>query len=71
MILTEHGGMGLALVEPIRVGDVCCVFLGAAFSFILTPVHDGHYRLVTNCYIHGIMGWQPVDMLHAYKIILE
>ena len=71
LILTEHGGIGLALGEPIRVGDVCCVFLGAAVPFILAPVDLGQYRLVTECYIQGVMSGELVDKLDAYKIVLR
>jgi hypothetical protein len=72
LILTEYGGVGFAKEGgPIRAGDVCCVVLGAHFPFILAPVDHGRHRLVTECYIHGVMGGELVDKLDAYKIVLE
>lgn len=72
LILTEYGGVGFAKEGgPIRAGDVCCIFIGAQLPFILAPVDHGRHRLVTECYIHGVMGGELVDKLDAYKIMLR
>lgn len=72
LFLTEHAGVGFAKQGgPVRVGDVCCVFLGAAYPSILAPVDNGRHGLVIECYIHGVMGGELVDKLDTYKIVLE
>ena len=44
-------GVGDVTLEP---GDLVCVLFGGKIPFILRPV-DGKFRLVGECYLHGIM----------------
>lgn len=70
LILTQNGGMGLASGAT-AVGDACCVVLGATVPFTLAPVANGHYKLLGDSYVHGVMGGELVEKFHAHEIVLE
>lgn len=55
---TKGGYMGLGpkILQP---GDVVCVLAGGEVPFILRPDH-GYYRLVGECYLHGIMNGEAI-----------
>ena len=36
-------------------GDIVCIFDNSDVPFVLRPTFDGHYLLMGDCYIHGIM----------------
>lgn len=63
--------MRLVTGGSVRAVDVCCIFLGATYPFILASVENERYRLVTDTYIHGVMGGELVGKLKAYEITLE
>jgi hypothetical protein len=45
-----------------EVGDVGCVLFGGKMPFCLRP--QGHYYLlVGECYVHGLMAGEAIDML--------
>lgn len=50
---TEDGHLGAGLFS-IREGDLICVLLGGKTPFVLRP-DTGHYVLVGECYVHGMM----------------
>ena len=59
-IVTKSGYVGVASNQPIK-GDKVVLFSGGAVPFVLrkgSRKSGGHdlYRLVGECYIHGIMG---------------
>ncbi|RYP08673.1 hypothetical protein DL764_001801 [Monosporascus ibericus] len=52
---TSNGYMGRGLDE-VQAGDIVVVLLGAKVPFVLRGCgHNSHYRLVGECYLHGIM----------------
>jgi hypothetical protein len=51
---TTDGYIGLGPKNS-RGGDVVVIILGAGVPFILRPTNQGVYRLVGECYVHGIM----------------
>jgi hypothetical protein len=56
LFLTEIGRLGIAPNgELVEIGDICCIIFGAAVPFLLTPAKDGRHKLVSDCYIHGVM----------------
>jgi hypothetical protein len=62
LFLTEKGRIGLApRGELIEVGDVCCVIFGASVPFLLTPAKEGRHKLISECYIHGVMGGEGME----------
>lgn len=51
---TEKGYMGIG-PSKIYKDDVVCVILGGEMPFILRPTENGRYKMVGQCYTHGIM----------------
>ncbi|CAN9157232.1 unnamed protein product [Alternaria alternata] len=50
------GRLGIIPVgKLVEVGDVCCIIFGATVPFLLTPAKDGRHKLISECYIHGVM----------------
>ena len=65
LILTGNGRLGLVSSPAVEIGDDCCIFFGAKVPFILTPVRDGHHKLIGECYIHGVMDGELVEGLDS------
>ena len=59
--LTERGYVGLVM-NQVLPDDLVYVLYGAAVPFVLRPAEDqpGSYRIVGDCYIHGIMKGEAV-----------
>ena len=60
LCVTRKGYMGL-VPNSAREGDSICVFIGAEVPFVLGRSGD-EYRLVGDCYVHGIMKGEALDM---------
>jgi hypothetical protein len=63
--VTEEKYVGLVPVKA-KAGDYVCIILGCDVPFIVRE-DDGKYVLVGECYIHGIMDGEAMDM-EKYKI---
>lgn len=66
---TKGGYMGLG-PQILQPGDFVCVLAGGEVPFILRPDHD-YYKLVGECYLHGIMNGEAVrkqDHIGRFKI---
>jgi hypothetical protein len=48
--------------EGLCVGDIVCVLLGGDVPFISRPKPQGHYTLIGECYVSGIMRGEALDM---------
>ena len=57
---TSRGFFGLG-PRVLRKDDLCCILFGARVPFILRKVKK-HYLLVGECYVHGIMRGEAVNM---------
>lgn len=66
---TGRGFFGLG-PKVLRKNDICCVLFGARVPFILRKRGD-HYLLVGECYIHGIMRGEAIDMWRNGKLQLQ
>ncbi|KAL7902402.1 heterokaryon incompatibility domain-containing protein [Trichoderma sp. SZMC 28014] len=52
--------------QAMEKGDIVCVLLGGKMPFCLRPCVDSQsYFLVGECYIHGFMNGESVDMLEG------
>ncbi|KAJ4290921.1 hypothetical protein N0V90_010117 [Kalmusia sp. IMI 367209] len=52
----------LALVPVSSLpGDILCIVMGAAVPFVLRPL-DGGYKLIGECYVHGLMYGEVLKM---------
>lgn len=58
--LTSEGYFGLFPGHACQ-GDFVCVFLGCQVPFVLRPVEDRKFRLVGECYVHGIMRGEAME----------
>ncbi|KAJ4384857.1 hypothetical protein N0V86_000460 [Didymella sp. IMI 355093] len=71
LFLTRNGRSGLGPSKAMEVGDLCCIVMGATVPFLLTPGNEGRYRLVEECYIHGVMGGELLDKYEPTTIVIE
>lgn len=53
-----------------REGDVVAVINGLAVPLVLRPVSAGGFRVIGDCYCHGIMQGESVDMVEQQDIDL-
>jgi len=65
-ITTTRGYVGLA-PEDVKEGDVICILFGGKVPYALRP-RDGHYLFLGECYVHGIMDGEAMDMLTDGRI---
>ncbi|KAE8447238.1 hypothetical protein EG329_010932 [Mollisiaceae sp. DMI_Dod_QoI] len=52
-------GTGSRYVQP---GDLICVLYGGQTPFVLREVEEGRMRFVGDCYVHGIMEGEALDL---------
>jgi hypothetical protein len=70
---TLRGYMGL-VPSRARVGDQLCVLFGGQVSYMLRKRKDSSYEYVGECYIHGLMDGEALDLLsdpYADSIMLK
>ena len=60
--VTRDGYMGLVPTRAEK-GDGICVFMGGAVPFVIHPTDNGQFRLVGECYVHGLMDGKALDMV--------
>ncbi|KAH7417920.1 heterokaryon incompatibility protein-domain-containing protein [Cadophora sp. MPI-SDFR-AT-0126] len=65
LMISKKGYIGLGPV-PARQGDLICVLYGCSVPVILRKV-DKHYILVGECYVHGLMDGEALDLLAIGK----
>lgn len=53
-IATKEGYIGLA-PGTTMAGDIVCVLLGCSTPLVLRPTGKGQYKIVGDCYVHGLM----------------
>ncbi|KAL2152727.1 hypothetical protein VTH82DRAFT_5911 [Thermothelomyces myriococcoides] len=60
------------MVETIQNGDLIAVIAGLNMPVVLRPDHNGGFRLITHCYVHGIMYGEAWDRVqhHLDEIVL-
>jgi hypothetical protein len=59
--------VGLTLPKA-QAGDLICVFVGASTPFFVMEMEDEYFRLVGECYIHGLIDGEAMDDLLAGKL---
>jgi hypothetical protein len=69
MVTTARGFFGLAL-ETTQKDDIICVLLGCTMPVVLRQVGE-YYKVVGECYIHGIMEGEAMEMLNGGQVQLE
>ncbi|CCM06200.1 uncharacterized protein FIBRA_08443 [Fibroporia radiculosa] len=48
----EHVGIFPRMAD---IGDWTCVLVGGEMPFVLRQMEDGHFRMIGECFLHGIM----------------
>ena len=43
------------------VGDIICILLGGNVPFVIRECSEGRFRLIGECYIHGIMDGDAME----------
>ncbi|KAF2852158.1 HET-domain-containing protein [Plenodomus tracheiphilus IPT5] len=71
LMVTKNGRLGISPGLAAEVGDVCCVLPGASVPFVLKPSGQGVYKLVGDCYLHGVMDGQIIEELQGGRCKLE
>jgi hypothetical protein len=59
--VTTKDSLG-CMPQTAKVGDQICLFYGGRLPFVIRPCGDRRYIYVGNCYLHGIMDGEAVDM---------
>ncbi|KAF2171231.1 hypothetical protein M409DRAFT_18347 [Zasmidium cellare ATCC 36951] len=52
-------------------GDQICILRTCSVPYVLRPLENGRYRLVGDCYIHGVMEGELLDSLEFETIQIE
>ncbi|KAK4169920.1 HET-domain-containing protein [Cladorrhinum sp. PSN259] len=65
--LTKRGYMGLG-PPRMKLGDTVAVFLGGQAPFIVRQGSRNRYRLIGQCYVHGIMDGEALGMRSGMKM---
>ena len=60
--VTQDGYMGLVPTRAAK-GDAICVFMGGAVPFVIRGTDNGRFRLLGECYIHGLMDGKALDVV--------
>jgi hypothetical protein len=58
---TRNARLG-SMPKSTRVGDKICVFYGGNLPYVIRPFGEGKYTLVGDCYVHGFMYGEAMDM---------
>lgn len=59
MILTHDKSLGL-VPEEAKKGDIIAILLGCSVPVVLRPQKGGHYTLIGQSYIHGLMDGRKI-----------
>jgi hypothetical protein len=62
VIFCDDSRVGLA-PQGTKVGDEIWIFVGAATPFVIRRIDGGAYKLIGNCYVHGVMQGELMDDL--------
>lgn len=66
--ITDKGFYGLVPLLT-RPGDVSCVLVGVDVPFILRPHAALKFKLLGECYVHGVMEGQCIGMVERKEVI--
>lgn len=66
-----NGGLCGMVPERAEPGDAICVILGCAVPLVLKRRGHGRFELVGECYIHGLMDGEALDLVLDVDDITE
>ena len=70
LCITRRGFIGLAPGWASK-GDNICVVLGAAVPFVTRKSQNGNDMLIGECYVHGLMDGEALDMVLDEEDVFE
>jgi hypothetical protein len=59
MCVTTRGYLG-RVPRGSEIGDKICILFGGSVPFVLRDNHDGYFKFIGECYVHGIMDGEAV-----------
>jgi Heterokaryon incompatibility protein (HET) len=59
---TGAGYMGW-VPQNAQIGDIICYFLGGKVLYLLRPGHEANYTFIGECYLHGLMHGEALDIV--------
>jgi hypothetical protein len=69
-VILTHGSYIGRSRDLVQAGDIACILLGCAVPMILRPI-DGHYELVAEAYVPGIMHGEAMTALKEGRKVLR
>jgi hypothetical protein len=71
MLMTTKKGYVGFVPKRSRAGDLVFVLMGSDVPLVLRRCEEGMYRLVGECYVHGIMEGEAMDAFGKGEHVLE
>jgi hypothetical protein len=71
MMMTTKKGYVDFVPKRSRAGDLVFVLMGSDVPLVLRRCEEGMYRLVGECYVHGIMEGEAMDAFGKGEHVLE
>lgn len=71
MLMTTKKGYVGFVPKRSRAGDLVFVLMGSDVPLVLRRCEEGMYRLVGECYVHGIMEGEAMDTFEKGEHVLE
>ena len=69
LLISKKGYLGLGPI-PTQKDDMICVLFGCSVPVLIRKVED-HHVLVGECYVHGIMNGEAVDMWKKGELVQQ
>jgi hypothetical protein len=67
--LTAKDRLGL-MPRTSKEGDLICILLGGAVPFVIRPAGKGTFKLLGDCYLHGVMDGEALKTDDPREIVL-
>lgn len=68
-LITKKGHLGLSSVQIVS-SDVVAVILGSQVPFVLRSHDEGHYQIISEAYVDGIMDGEATTLSDRCSIVL-
>ncbi|KIM93997.1 hypothetical protein OIDMADRAFT_149627 [Oidiodendron maius Zn] len=68
--VSRQGYIGL-VPEISKEGDIICVFAGADVPHVIREAGDRSYTFVGECYVHGLMNGEAMDLVRDEKLEMK
>jgi hypothetical protein len=69
LFTTSKGHVGMAL-QNVLPSDLICILFGCSMPMVLRKIENG-YRLIGECYVHGLVDVEALDFLQRREVASE